>query len=306
MSVHAQTLRFGAMGTRIEAHLFCDGDAGAALHAVRAVIERVDAVLTGHRPSPLTRLNRRLAEARSAPVDDPLLLDALERAGECHALTGGLFDVTADVTAGLTVAAAGDGTGRRTRWTDVEIDRDAARVHAAAPLGFDFGGFGKGYALDLVRPQLEAAAIGSALVTLGDSSILAYGPHPLGGDWELHVPHPLRPGCTLWALSLADATVSVSSTVANGAERPDRAATRHPLTGVPVRSAVTAIAACAGGGRSEALSTALLLAGPEQRERLRAAAPEARLRHFDFDRVSPPARGDGRDRGSDRTDALDA
>jgi hypothetical protein len=67
-----------------------------------------------------------------------------------------------------------------------------------------------------------------------------------------------------------------------------------------VRSVATAIAVDPEGGRGEALSTALLLAGHAERERLHLAAPEARLRRFDFDRAQPC------DRGHDHAGTTDA
>ena len=125
------------MGTRIELHRFGAGD-GDALAQARRAIEAVDDALTIHRPSATTALNHALVRGSVANVDDPILLDALAGVAAAWTATEGLFDPTVNTT-----------EDARGGWPMVQVDAASGLVEASQPLAFDFGGFGKGYALDL-------------------------------------------------------------------------------------------------------------------------------------------------------------
>ncbi|WP_277981481.1 FAD:protein FMN transferase [Sphingomonas phyllosphaerae] len=163
------------------------------------------------------------------------------------------------------------------RWSALTIDRATRRVAAAHPLALDFGGFGKGYALDRAVAALRSAGVISAFLSAGESSIAVIGEHPLGGAWPLAIPHPEIDGMWLSELELTDASLSVSSTVGAGAAKPGRVAMIRPIDGAIVTRRATAVAVAATGAEAEALSTALLVADASAADRLRAAAPDRRF-----------------------------
>lgn len=232
------------MGTRVELHRFGAGDADALADARRA-IEAVDDALTTHRPSPTTALNDELMAGRSAAIDDPVLFDALIEIEAVHALTHGLFDPAVDSAPG---------------WPAITFDRERARIAASHPVALDFGGFGKGFALDRAAAMLRRAGVTSAFLSAGESSVAVVGAHPLGGAWPVSVPHPLDPGRVLVELELEDEALSISATVGDGAAAPGRAAMVRPGDGTIVSDPRTAIAVDRSGARAEALSTALIVA----------------------------------------------
>lgn len=254
----ASVARFVAMGTRIELHLFGSDDP-AALAAAQAAILSVEDALTIHRPSPATALNRVLSTAGSAVVEDRLLFETLLAVDAMWRATDGLFDPSLGA------------------WDALAIDPSTRRISAARPLTLDFGGFGKGFALDRAVRALRAAGVASALLSAGESSIAVIGQHPLGGGWPLAVPHPLEAGVWLAELELQDASLSISSTAGRGAAKPGRAAMVRPADGAIVAAPATAIAVAATGAEAEALSTALLVADAPAAGRLRTAAPDHRL-----------------------------
>jgi FAD:protein FMN transferase len=270
LSDAAATLRFVAMGTRIECHLFGAESGERVASALRDAIEAVDDALTIHRASPATLLNERLRNGTPAPVDDPILWDALVACDGYWRATGGLFDVSAGM-------ASAD-------WDTVTLD--ANTVRATHQIAFDFGGIGKGIALDACRAILVAERVPSALVSLGESSILLHGPHPLGGDWPLSVPHPQAPSEELLALALADRCVSISSSIGSAATE-----TIRPETGAAITGPRTAVAVDISGAASEALSTALLIAYAGERELVTAQAGGAAGYVFDFDNAAELAAG---------------
>lgn len=250
METHVE--RFAAMGTRVELHVFGAVDPDLPWQARQAVMA-VDDALTIHRPSPTTALNARLGDGVVAVIDDPILRDAIIQADAANRSTGGLFD-----------PAVGRGG-----WRHLAIDADGEIVRAAVPATLDFGGFGKGYALDRASRVLRDAGVRSAFLSAGESSVAVLGAHPLGGTWPLAVPHPRDPDRTLVELALEDAALSISSTLGGA---PGRAASLHPAAGA-VTAPRTAVVVHASGAAAEALSTALLVANPDERAR-RLSAPD--------------------------------
>lgn len=251
--------RFAAMGTRVELHLF-GAAPPAALAAAQAAILSVEDSLTIHRPSPATALNDALARGGSATVADGLLFEALLRVDLLWRATDGLFDPSLG------------------HWSALSIDRATRRVDTARGLTLDFGGFGKGFALDRAVLALRAAGVRSALLSAGESSIALLGAHPLGGGWPLAVPDPVMPGRSLVVLEVEDAALSISSTTGAGAAKPGRAPIIRATDGAIVTAAATAVAVASTGAEAEALSTALLVADAAAARRLCAADPESRFR----------------------------
>jgi FAD:protein FMN transferase len=251
------------MGTRVELHQFGPGDPDA-LAAARRAIEAVDDALTIHRPSPATVLNEALAAGEGAGIDDPILLDALVQVHAAWASTAGLFDPT-----------VGEGDGGH--WAAITIDPANARIEVARPLSLDFGGFGKGYALDLAGRALRDGGVVSALMSAGESSIAVIGEHPLGGGWPFAIPDPTGNGVLL-EIEVVDRALSISSTAGGGVAAPERAATIRPGDGAPVTTPRIAVAIDRSGAQAEMMSTALLVADDDQARLLIADRPDDRFR----------------------------
>ena len=276
MGIAARVERFVAMGTRIELHVFGAGSADA-LVAARRAIEGVDDALTIHRPSPTTVLNDELLAGHGVVIDDPVLIDALVAIDEAHVLTLGLFDPAAD----RRFAGAG--------WGDLVFDRSTARIAANRPLALDFGGFGKGFALDRAGAALRAAGVVCACLSAGESSIAVIGEHPLGGGWPFAIPDPSCTDAVLVEVELVDEALSISTTVGAGTQAPERAAMIRPTDGGIVTAARCTVAIDRSGGVAEAMSTALLVADAARARRLLDAAP---ARRFLYDLSKAAARTD--------------
>ncbi len=276
MGIAARVERFVAMGTRIELHVFGSGSADVMVAARRA-IESVDDALTIHRPSPTTVLNDELLAGHGVAIDDPVLIDALVAIDEAHALTLGLFDPAAD----RRFAGAG--------WGDLVFDRSTARIAATRPLALDFGGFGKGFALDRASAALRDAGVVCACLSAGESSIAVIGEHPLGGGWPFAIPDPSCTDAVLVEVELVDEALSISTTVGAGTQAPERAAMIRPTDGGTVTAARCTVAIDRSGGIAEAMSTALLVADTPRARRLLDAAP---ARRFLYDLSKAAARTD--------------
>lgn len=268
IAIETQIERFAAMGTRIELHQFGAADPNALL-AARHAIQAVDDALTIHRRSATTIVNERLMSGQVATTNDPVLRAALAAIAVAWRATGGLFDPTV-------------GSGGTRGWPAISIDPDTGRIEADRPVAFDFGGFGKGFALDRAAAAMRAAGVTSAFLSAGESSIAVIGDHPLGGPWPVAIPHPLDPERWLVALSLRDQALSVSSTIGAGAMAPRRSPMIRPSDQAIVTAAATTVAVDISGAAAEAMSTALLVAARDAAQCLIAAAPGGRFA-FAFD-----------------------
>lgn len=260
----ARVERFAAMGTRVELHLYGRGD-DDVVQAARQAIEAVDDALTIHRPSPTTILNDALMTGGSTAVDDPLLIEAIEAIDAAYPRLFGLFDPAADHR------LAGSG------WSALTYDRRNARLSATRPSALDFGGFGKGFALDRAAAILRAGGVASALLSAGESSIAVIGEHPLGGGWPFALPDPFGDNM-LVGVEIVDQALSISSTVGAGTAAPERSAMIRPGDAAPVTTPRCTLAIDRSGALAEMMSTALLVADERQAADLIAGRPQQLFR----------------------------
>lgn len=216
---------FAAMHTRIDILLKSDVMNGEELLGVasemRELIAEIEAV--GNRfdaSSELYAFN--LAEAGVPVPVSGRLYEMLSLCQEYNILTQGLFDVT--------VGSVGHNAD-----TPRKLHAAPGRsfVKEVAGLTVDLSGFLKGYALDALRGLLCDRGVDNALVSMGNSSIMAMG----------DVPGPVTDGCL--------------TTSGNDSEQ--RRHIMNPLTGGYVTGKRRVEVASRGGAEGEVLSTALFL-----------------------------------------------
>jgi thiamine biosynthesis lipoprotein len=208
----------------------------AAVTAAFEEIGRWERVLSVHDPdSELSALNR-LAGLGPARVSDELFV-ACASALRFARLSGGLFDPT--VRLGLAVGG----------WRQVRLDA-RERTIALRPhgLALDFGGFGKGWALDRAAFLLKEAGARNALLNFG-GQILALGAAEGFAGWPVSIPG--APGPIL----LRNESVAVSG----DCERPGHILS--PCDGLPVRRPGSAAAVCRTATEADAWSTPLYVLG---------------------------------------------
>ena len=154
-------------------------------------------------------------------VDDETAL-LLDFAGQCHTLSGGLFDVTSGV---LRAAWRFDGSGhlpdpalvealcRRIGWHRVVWQRPWFTLPRDMEL--DLGGIAKEYAVDRVLGLLMAQAPLPMLVNFG-GDIVVSGPRSAGRAWQVGIERPVA-AATLTGAN-ATARSGAAANVAAGAE----------------------------------------------------------------------------------------
>lgn len=118
----------------------------------------------------------------------------------------------------------------------------------------DLGAIGKGYALDKIQEILSNYEISSALVNLGNSSVLGVGTHPYGDCWPVGIENPFAPGETLNVMKLRNTTISTSG---NTPSHPKHIL--NPYTGVYIESQKLISVKMAKATDAEVLSTTLMV-----------------------------------------------
>jgi thiamine biosynthesis lipoprotein len=236
-----------------------------------AAAQHLDAILTTYvTDSPVSQLNAHAGEgARAVP---PEVVELLASSRAYAPETGGTFDVTVGPLVALWRAS---GAAGRVPADDV-LQRVRARVGsdrivlgadgrsaalADAGMAVDFGGIGKGYALDRLAARLRASGIDAALLDFGRSSVRALGVPPEGRAWRLLLEHPSTG--PVGVIGLRDQALSVSGSLAQQSEIGGRRYGHviDPRTGRPLERDLLAAVVAPSAELAEALSKALLILG---------------------------------------------
>lgn len=273
---------FHAMGTEVELLLDAAED-GRAFEAVEAEFERLEAALSRFRPeSELSRLN----ETGQATVGEDLFRVA-ELALQAREETSGRFDPTVHnslVAAGYDrtfeeVGVRADQPGTAPCAGKVLLDRSTRTVHLEDGSRLDFGGIGKGYAVERAAELL--CRQGPCLVNAG-------------GDLAVRG----RPGGTPWTVGVETASGSITLGLEHGAIATSGSDRRRwiragreqhhlidPATGKPAESdLVRATVVCDSATDAEVFAKVLFLAGE------RDAVAEARRRGIAGVLITPDGR----------------
>jgi len=275
------------MGTRFSVKVVTGAggleDAGALDRAIREELDHLNGLMSTWDPdSELSRFNR-FAGAEPFRVSRETF-DVFRWSAEIEALTGGAFDVT--IAPLIDAWGFGPGGHRDQFPTDEEIARlrgdtgtqfleldDAAlTVRKTRPgVRCEFSALAPGYAADRLARLLAARGVGDFLVDVG-GELRASGRNDAGRPWQIAIERPQPIGRAIGRLvAISDRAIATSGDYRNYYEVKGERAVHilDPRTGRPIRhrlASVTVIDDLAV--RADALSTALMVLGPEEGLRL--------------------------------------
>ncbi|VAX09545.1 FAD:protein FMN transferase [hydrothermal vent metagenome] len=148
------------------------------------------------------------------------------------------------------------------RMDDLEINGNQVRSNNPA-VDLDFGGFAKGYALNIAIDRLREFGVDNAIINAG-GDLCVSGRH---GDrpWRVGVRHPQGQGLIALVDTLDGECVLTSG---NYERYREHAGVRYPhildpRDGLPVRHIASATVIDKDGGAADAAATALTVAGPK-------------------------------------------
>lgn len=254
-------------------------------------IDRLESKISDWLPdSDVSRINR---EAANHPVSvSPEVIDLLEECRRYHQITQGTFDpaigplvqLWRKFTAEKRVPAENDVAPLRNRlgFDAVEWEHGKNIVRFTRPgMALDFGGVGKGWALDRIAPRLREHGIRTALLDAGKSSILAIGAPPSRDGWTLRIGHPYNKNAPPVAeISIRDVAVSTSAVheLSSGPEGIKYSHIFDPRTGLPADAGVLSVTVIGKTGtETEALTKAFFITGRRGAEQYCAAHGDTRV-----------------------------
>lgn len=222
----------------------CEIEAEGPAEAVTAAfeeLERWDRILSTYKPeSELSALN---AAAGTGPVRvSPELFAVTELALRRARETGGAFDPTV-----LPLLRRGPAALPAVGWRRVRLDAAARTVSLPPGGGLDFGGIGKGWALDRAGEALRERGVSAARLNFG-GQVLALGAPAGAAGWEARLPD----GRTLL---IKDASVAVSGNT----ERPGHIVS--PFTGRRLHRDFAVAVLAPRAAEADGWSTALYVLG---------------------------------------------
>jgi len=236
-------------------------------------------------PGKLTQLNAALRDGQSHPLDptlEPLFRQSIELSeksqdlfnpaiGKLIALWGFHSDTppegpppsSADISRLVQQAP---------RMADLTLNdgsADQPTLRSSNPAGqYDFGGFAKGYAIELAQQKLQSAGVANAIINAG-GDLCVMGDH---GDrlWRIAIRDPRHFG-VLAEITLNSGECAMTS---GNYERFREYNDRHyahiidPRTGWPVDHIASATVIADDGGMADAAATALTVAGPDEWQKI--------------------------------------
>lgn len=238
------------------------------------VVDAIEDMLTVYRDdSDVSRLNATAASGDA--VVDGILFALLERCAVLARETQGAFDIAcgALVKAWGFYSRSGRVPSVRERTTAmnatgmryVVLKPDSRSVrYLRSGLEVNFGGIGKGYALDEAGKVLECYDIGDWLIHGGSSSVLARG-DLAGRPWTVDLKHPWLANVKLGSLRLKDNALGTSAATYQHFEYEGRKLGHllDPRRGWPAEGVAQVSVLAPTAALADALSTAFYVMGVE-------------------------------------------
>lgn len=263
-----------AMGTLFEIVAYSDsaGRVSSAIDQALDEVVRLDNVMSNFKPeSDLSRMNR---EAHFHAVKIPAdLYQVIETSMMYSRVSEGKFDVSVGPVVDLWKAALAGGS------TPTDAEQAQARscvgyqqIELIAPdqiefhsncMRIDLGAIGKGYAVDRALAILQSNGIERAYIDAGGSTIYGMNAPPDRDGWLVHLRDPsnrLDPQVKLINNSVSTSEQTAASTLTGDA--PGHIVI--PGSGQPLRTGYAVSVTAKSATDSDALSTTLLLLGPEK------------------------------------------
>jgi FAD:protein FMN transferase len=299
MPIESVAVARHAMATRFE--IVLEGEDAMELRA--AGEEALDEIERLENQLSLYRSCSEVANINACAADGGVRVETglyrlLKHARELHELSAGTFDITIAPLVRCWGFMGGSGAipepaalarARSLSGMDKVLLNDVKRTIRFTTPGamLDFGGIGKGYALDRAAEVLREAGIQSAFLHGGTSTVFALGRPAASDSWKVAVKFsdPDRtvesgnlPDDLIAIIPLKDEGFSVSAIWGKSFQTSGRhyGHVLDPRSGEPVSSALLSAVVLPSATDTDALSTALLVLGAGGHGILAAGQPELR------------------------------
>ena len=260
---------FFVMGTILEFRLYCNDKevCDKAILEAYSEVKRLDDIFSNYKnKSVLSRVNSFAGDGRiSVPQE---FIELTSRAIFFSGLTDGAFDIT--VGKAIEIWSVGEQKNLMPNRDEIQKAQDCIgfgkiklypmekQIELESPcLSLDFGGIGKGYALDRAVRILRSYGIKRGIVNFG-GNIYAMQPPPGEDGWDVGIRHPRDEDEVLTLLKVEDVAVSTSGDYERYFEVNGRRFSHiiDPKDGLPVESVPSVTVIAKDATDADALSTA--------------------------------------------------
>jgi thiamine biosynthesis lipoprotein len=246
------------------------------LGLIRREVDRLESLLSRYRKGAEISLLNDEASIKPVPVSAELFI-ILQKCIRWNEMTLGYFDIGLGTmrdawksNTDMDPLQAGELTGKTGIMNVLLNTADNSVFFSSQAVKLDLGAVGKGIALEHIRRILQRESIQNALVSFGDSSVLAHGNHPYGDTWAVGIQDPENPEKMEYVFYLKDQSLSTSGISKKNSLRPDRILGHilNPKTGIPLSKRATMSVVSTDPVEAEVLSTTLLCAPDVEHEQI--------------------------------------
>ncbi len=246
---------FSSMHTRVDC-ILCAGKSEAELMLVANHI--YDALCLLEKTANFYDPTSELAHVNRTAAQGPVVLSRelytmIDMCLEYHKKTLGCFDVTIH----------SENYNKETIHAVQLSPAGQSIFFQQAGVSINLSGFLKGYALESIKEILKTHGIENALISMGNSSVLALGNHPAGSGWKINFGN--HPNTTTDNKNLS-ILLQNNCLTTSGNDSDERKHIVSPQSGQLVEGNKQIAVVTENGAIGEILSTGLFAANPEQRE----------------------------------------
>jgi len=272
--------RFDMVLTQVE-----ENQAKEVSQLIRTEITGTEKQISCHDPESQVFIINSSAHISPFALDEQLW-NIFRSAAAYHERTGGLFDISMKPLKDLWSENQGiipESISALTGWDNIFLEPKKMTIFFRQKgCSVDFGGFGKGFALDRVKDLLGQMNVNNAFISFGESTVLALGHHPHGDCWRAGVKHMHSPETNIENFDISDQALSTSASYTGTDAGRKSVHIFHPRTGKPVLSDASVSVVASSALDAEVLSTALLLAGREDIDIMKTNFPGIRGIMIDY------------------------
>lgn len=208
---------FLAMGSRFNAvFLSCDQEVCEKLfRLIQNEVFRIEQKISYFNPeSEVFKINR-TADKTDVNLDEELF-GIIETCIEYSKLTFGAYDITLrpiieNLNKNGGFVLTNEDVNKSHLHEIVLNEKNKSIFFKSEKVKIDFGGFGKGYALEKIKHLLDNSPIQNVFISFGESSILAKGQHPSGKKWQVGIKDLGNYKESVHVFELSDESISSSS-----------------------------------------------------------------------------------------------
>ncbi len=174
----------------------------------------------------------------------------------------------------------------KTGYDKLQIDRTNQTIRKnVAGMQLDFGGFGKGYAVQKINEYLQYTDVEAALICFGNSTIYAIGHHPFGEYWSLGIYNVMDKKQSIHEIRLRNQALSTSGITDYDSKKHQlqmQSLLINPKTGNRVPCAKTLSVISHSPLEAEILSTTLLVCSNEDKKQIMERFNEIQVVEIDY------------------------